>query len=114
MRQAGILAAAALYGLDHHVERLAEDHVNAQRLARGLAAVGLPVLPVETNIVVFSVATDAYVFCAELEQHGVVMNPIGPHQVRAMTHLDVDGSAIDRAVEAVRELPASAIASLRG
>jgi len=102
MRQAGIIAAAGLYALDHHVERLADDHVNARRLAEGLAAIeGVTIDPadVETNIVVFEVA-DAAAFCAALEADGVRMGTLGPHGVRAVTHLDVDAAGIEQAVAA--------------
>jgi threonine aldolase len=83
VRQAGIVAAAGLYALDHHVDRLAEDHANARLLAEGLAEIdGIEIDPaeVETNIVV-----------------------IGPGQVRAVTHLDVDRAGIEQALAAVRD-----------
>jgi threonine aldolase len=108
LRQAGIVAAGALYALDHHVERLAVDHANARALALGLAEVpGVSVDPdeVETNIVIFSVP-DAAALCAGLEQRGVRMGAIGPGRVRAVTHLDVDAGGIQRALEAVREAAA--------
>src|SRR4029079_18257057 len=75
MRQAGVIAAAGLYALDHHVDRLADDHANARRLAEGLAEIdGITIDPatVETNIVAFGVA-DAVGFCAALEAKGVRM-----------------------------------------
>jgi len=101
MRQAGIVAAAGLYALDHHVERLAEDHENARALAEGLAELGADLEPdtVETNIVVFGVP-DAGAFCAELERAGVLMYAIGPQRVRAVTHLDVDRAGIEQAIAA--------------
>jgi threonine aldolase len=102
MRQAGVIAAAGLYALDHHVERLADDHANARRLADGLAAIeGVTIEPasVETNIVVFEVA-DAAAFCAALEADGVLMGRLGPRAVRAVTHLDVDAAGIERALVA--------------
>jgi threonine aldolase len=102
MRQAGVIAAAGLHALDHHLDRLADDHANARRLAEGLAAIdGITIDPasVETNIVVFEVA-DAPAFCAALEGEGVLMGPLGADRVRAVTHLDVDGGAIDRALAA--------------
>jgi threonine aldolase len=107
MRQAGIIAAGALYALDHHVERLAEDHANARALAEGLAGVpGITIdaAAVETNIVVFGVA-DAPGFCAALERAGVLMSPLDARSVRAVTHLDVSADDIRRAVvEAARVL----------
>jgi threonine aldolase len=105
MRQAGIIAAGALYALDHHVDRLAEDHANARALAAGLAGVpGIAIDPgaVETNIVVFGIA-DAPGFCAALERAGVLMSPLDAETVRAVTHLDVSADDVRRAVvEAAR------------
>jgi threonine aldolase len=103
LRQAGVLAAAALYGLEHHVERLAEDHENAKLLAHGLAEIdGVELDPakVETNIVVFEVRdTDGFV--AALAGEGVEMSVVGG-RVRAVTHLDVDRSGIERALAVAR------------
>jgi threonine aldolase len=101
MRQAGIVAAGALYALDHHVERLAEDHANARRLAAGLE--GLEVDDVETNMVFFAV-DDAPGFVAALERAGVRMGATGPRRVRAVTHLDVSAGDIDRAIDVVRDI----------
>ena len=103
MRQAGILAAGALYALDHHVERLADDHANARVLAGGLAGiegVRIDAGAVATNIVVFEV-DDALALARALEFQGVRMGALGPTRVRAVTHLDVDRSDVERAVEAV-------------
>ena len=102
MRQAGIIAAAGLHALDHHVDRLADDHANARRLAQGLAEIdGITIDPatVETNIVAFGVR-DAPAFCAALEAEGVRMGPLGSDRVRAVTHLDVDADDIERALAA--------------
>jgi threonine aldolase len=104
MRQAGIIAAGALYALDNHVERLAEDHANARALAVGLAEIGgvtIDPAAIETNIVFFSVP-DAPGLCAELERSGVVMGAFGPTTVRAVTHLDVDAEGVATALTAVR------------
>ena len=104
MRQAGIVAAAALYALDHNVERLAEDHANALALAEGLAGiegVGVDPTSTETNIVIFLVA-DAHALVADLAQQGVEMSALHPNVVRAVTHLDVDREGIERALAAVR------------
>ena len=107
MRQAGIIAAAGVYALEHHVERLADDHDNARRLAEGLAGLpGIKIDPadVETNIVIFDVAgkLDAAQTVAQLLDHGVRMGALGPRTVRAVTHLDIDHAGIDRALTAVR------------
>jgi threonine aldolase len=102
MRQAGVIAAAALHALDHHVDRLAEDHERARRLAEGLAqlpGIGLDPAEVETNIVVFTVP-DADAFCAGIQDHGVRMGALDPTTVRAVTHLDVDDAGIDAALRA--------------
>jgi threonine aldolase len=104
MRQAGIVAAGALYALDHHVARLADDHANARRLAAGLAEVdGLAVDAVETNMVFFTV-DDAPGLCAALEREGVRMGAVGPRRVRAVTHLDVDADGVELALRAVRDI----------
>jgi threonine aldolase len=105
MRQAGIIAAAGLHALDHHVERLAEDHANARAFAEGIAGIdGIAIDPetVETNIVVFG-HDDPEGLCGALERAGVEMSAIGPGQVRAVTHLDVDRAGIEQAITAVRE-----------
>ena len=102
MRQAGVIAAAGLYALEHHVDRLADDHANARRLADGLAQIdGITIDPatVETNIVVFGV-TDAAGFCAALEAEGVRMGTLGADRARAVTHLDVDADDIEQALAA--------------
>jgi threonine aldolase len=104
LRQAGIVAAGALYALDHHVDRLADDHALARELAAGLAevpGVEIDVAGVETNIVVFRVA-DAAGLCAALERAGVKLGAIDGRRVRAVTHLDVDRAGVQAAVAAVR------------
>ena len=104
LRQAGIVAAGALHALDHHVERLADDHELARLLARALAevpGVEIDAAAVQTNIVVFEVA-DAPALVAELNAAGVKMGALGPRTVRAVTHLDVDRSGVEKAVAAVR------------
>jgi threonine aldolase len=103
MRQAGIIAAACLYALDHHVERLAEDHANARRLAEGLAEIpGVELDPatVETNIVWFDVRgpISAPEVAAALRQRAVLIGGYGQHRMRAVTHLDVDRAGIDAAL----------------
>lgn len=103
MRQAGIVAAGARYGLQHNVERLADDHANARFLAEGLAElVGVEIDPstVETNIVIFDVA-DAQALHDELAANGVEMSLL-EGRVRAVTHLDVDRAGVERALAAVK------------
>lgn len=112
MRQAGIIAAGALYALEHHVERLAEDHANAQTLAGGLAQIdGLTVEPVETNIVFFDVAglgLTAEGFNQATMALGLRFSDSGPTRLRAVTHLDVSSAQIEEAVEIVRSVAHSA------
>ena len=94
-RQGGIIAAGALYALEHHIDRLAEDHAKAQILAKAItAADGLELVTpnVETNIVMFRVEADvgtAAEFCKRLKDQGVFMLPVSAQQIRAVTHLDV-------------------------
>jgi threonine aldolase len=105
MRQAGVVAAAGLYALEHHVERLAEDHANARALAEGLAdlpGVEIDVARVETNIVIFSVPDPGALFAA-LEAGGVQASRAGRDRIRMVTHLDVDRTGVERAVEVVRD-----------
>jgi threonine aldolase len=104
MRQAGVIAAAALYALEHNVARLAEDHAHARRLAEALAEMpGIAIDPatVETNIVYFEVDArfgSAEAFCRELHAQGVRMLDVAEQRVRAVTHLDVSGGAIETAI----------------
>jgi threonine aldolase len=114
MRQAGIIAAAALYALAHHIERLAEDHAHAQLLAdavRGSQGLELIGDSVDTNIVIFrvdpSLGTGAE-FCEKLRQRGVLMLALGPQSVRAVTHLDVDEAATRAACEILAQVAEAA------
>jgi len=114
MRQVGILAAAGLYALDHHVERLAEDHENARRLAEAIADMpgldcpqGRPSPAVWTNLVYFSVVhpdVDAAALTERLRERGVLAIPLGAdgRRVRMVTHLDISSADIDRAIDALR------------
>jgi threonine aldolase len=92
-RQAGVLAAACLYALDHHVQRLADDHAGARTFAEAVAAsVPAAVNPdtVETNIVVIDTGTTpARPVAAAAAERGVQVSPLGPFMIRAVTHLDV-------------------------
>ena len=102
MRQAGYLAAAGIYALDHHVERLAEDHRRAAVLAEALATQDYvqEVLPVETNIVIFTLREQSPAqFVETLKQRGVLAIPFGKQQVRMVTHLEVTDAQVDRVVE---------------
>ncbi len=113
MRQVGLLAAAGLYALDHNIDRLAEDHANAQRLASGLAgAPGLIVRPerVETNIVIAELTDgDEEQFVERCGERGVLFLALGRRKVRFVTHLDVDAAGVDRAVGLVRDVLAGGL-----
>jgi threonine aldolase len=108
MRQAGILAAAGTYAVRNNLERLAEDHANAKRLAEGIAdAVPSVTDPAETetNMVVLdltSTALDAAALADACQAEGVLVSTVGPRRVRLLTHLDVDSEGIDRALGVVR------------
>jgi threonine aldolase len=103
MRQAGILAAACLHALDHHVERLADDHARARALAAGLRAVpGVTVAEPDTNIVIAELsdpALDPVAVLGALEARGVRMVGFGARRIRAICHLDVDDAGVARAIE---------------
>ncbi len=109
MRQAGILAAAGLYALEHHVDRLAEDHDRARRLARGLAGIrgiDLDAERVDTNIVIFDISgtgIDGDEFARRaLVSHEVRFTVIDPKTMRAVLHLDVPEDGVERALAAAR------------
>src|SRR6185369_3636422 len=104
MRQAGMLAAAGTYALDHHVDRLTQDHALARRLAEGLADIpGLQVEPPHTNILFVDLEGSAKERSAELIQYlkerGILAT--GLYRLRFVTHLDVDTAGIDRAIAAI-------------
>ncbi len=100
MRQTGILAAAGLHALDHHVERLADDHAHARLLAE---ACGVDPAAVDTNIVVVSRA-DAADFVAAAREAGVLVSAVGPTAVRLVTHLDVSRADAERAAAVLAAL----------
>ncbi|HLT19878.1 MAG TPA: GntG family PLP-dependent aldolase [Thermomicrobiales bacterium] len=109
MRQAGIIAAAGIYALEHHVDRLAEDHANAKKLAKGLAEIpGIEIDPddIETNIVFFDVSETGR-SAAEINDattaKGVRMGGRGT-RIRAVTHLDITSDDIDRALETIYDV----------
>lgn len=108
MRQAGILAAAGIYALEHNVERLAEDHLNARRLAEAVGSMdGLEVdlEQVETNIIMVATrppAPDAEELCRRLNASGVRVDPLEKNLTRLVTHLDVTSEDISRAIDIFR------------
>jgi threonine aldolase len=115
MRQAGIIAAGALYALQHNIDRLAEDHANARKLAQGLASIpGIDIDPseVQTNLVFFNIGntglTPIELSTRLREEHGVLILPtLGPGRMRAVTHLDVSAEDIDIALHAIKKVVAS-------
>ena len=110
MRQAGVIAAAALYALENHVERLADDHANARRLAEGVRGIdGLDLDPdlVDTNMIFFRVDPalgTARQFAGRLRNRGLLMLATAATKIRAVTHLDVDADAVDRAIRILEEV----------
>jgi threonine aldolase len=104
MRQSGIIAAAGLHALEHHVERLANDHSNARRLAVGLQDLGFKVDPFpETNIVIFE-PTRAEEFAKELRVRGVLTLALTKDLMRVVTHMDVSEADIDDALGRIAEV----------
>ncbi|MCX8052299.1 MAG: aminotransferase class I/II-fold pyridoxal phosphate-dependent enzyme [Armatimonadetes bacterium] len=110
MRQAGIIAAAGIYALEHNIDRLAEDHANAKVLAEGLAlidSIDIDPTSVETNIVLFDIARtgmDVPRFMSELISRGVRMSSYRGTKIRAVTHLDVALADVKKAVDVVKEI----------
>jgi threonine aldolase len=97
MRQAGILAAAGLYALDQHVERLAEDHRRARALADGLQRAGIEATTPETNMVYLRVE-DAAATVARVAEAGVRCSAVGPQEIRLVVHLDIDDNSVEKAI----------------
>jgi threonine aldolase len=112
MRQAGVLAAAGLHALEHHVDRLQEDHANARALAEGLVECGLEVAsPPESNIVNFAVpesrfaaVPDATTFSGAAREHDLLINSTDRRHLRAVTHLDVCDEKISDALSRIRSI----------
>lgn len=110
MRQAGIVAAAGVYALDHHVDRLAEDHANARRFAARISqlpGIELGSSPVETNLVFFDVGAtgrSAGDIGAKLMQQGIRLHVQGDRRIRAVTHLDISAADIDRAADVLEQI----------
>lgn len=108
MRQAGIIAAAALYAFENHVDRLAEDHERARKLAAGLREASYEVRQPETNLVLVAV-DDPSRFLQALAREGVLATPGKPGYVRLCTHLDVGDEEIERAIQAAARITTQAI-----
>lgn len=108
MRQAGYLAAAGIYALQNHVQRLEEDHRHAAMLAEALQEKDFveTVLPVETNIIIFSVKGrfDSKTLVARMKEENILWHTISPTQVRIVTHLDVSPEMIERTIDVIKSL----------
>ena len=108
MRQAGYLAAAGIYALNNHIDRLAEDHEHARMIATALA--GKPftesILPVETNIIIFTLAPaySSKSFVERLKGFGILGHAISPTQVRLVTHLDIHPSMVEKTISVIKNL----------
>jgi threonine aldolase len=102
-RQAGLLAAAGRYALDHHVARMAEDHANAKLLAERLRERGLDAREPETNIVLIDVPADAAGVVARSRDNGVLIGAMGPNTLRAITHLDVTDKSVALAAQTIAD-----------
>jgi threonine aldolase len=110
MRQSGVLAAAALYALEHHIERLTEDHANARRLADGIRQIDHLQLisdEIDTNMLFFRVDPawgTADEFVEQIKRQGVWMLSTAPATIRAVTHLDISTSYVDRTIEIIKKV----------
>jgi threonine aldolase len=108
LRQAGFLAATALYALEHHVERLATDHQHAKRIGEALQKHPLikMVLPVETNLVIFELidGKDPKGFIASLKQKEILLLTISDKRLRIVTHLDISSDMVDQFLKVLEDL----------
>lgn len=108
MRQAGFIAAAGIYALDHHIDRLQIDHAHALLLAEALAGKSFVknILPVETNIVIFELneGLTAPAFVASLKEQGILGYAIAPQRVRLVTHLDISTKMIEQTIDTFNKL----------
>ncbi|HEY8386973.1 MAG TPA: beta-eliminating lyase-related protein, partial [Parasegetibacter sp.] len=108
MRQAGYLAAAGIYALDHHWDRLAKDHYHADQIRQALQEKDFVgnILPVETNILIFEVAGrfTPQSFKQKLEEQGIKVMAISPTQVRMVTHLEITEDMVERTIEVISGL----------
>jgi threonine aldolase len=103
MRQAGIIAAGALFALRHHRPRLADDHARAARIGKALEDLGMGVLPVETNLVIADLGpADSGAVTRALRERGILIGDLGRGWIRIVTHLDVDDAGADRTIDALR------------
>lgn len=109
MRQAGVLAAAGLYALEHNISRMAEDHANARRLAvalSGIEGVSIDINDIRTNMLFFTPPSgcEAASVVRQLDEQGVKMLAMRPNLIRAVTHLDVNNTQLDYAIDICRSV----------
>ncbi|MBK9176526.1 MAG: aminotransferase class I/II-fold pyridoxal phosphate-dependent enzyme [Flavobacteriales bacterium] len=106
MRQAGVLAAAGLFALEHNIKRLTEDHARARRIGEALSGKAwcAHVMPVDTNIVIYDLTHDAKSHVEKLAAYGIRCFAIGPRQVRMVTHLDVDDASMEQVINALESI----------
>lgn len=108
MRQAGYLAAAGIYALKNHVNRLEEDHAHARMIAEALSKKGFvdEILPVETNIIIFRLKADmtAQNFVSKMKEYGILTHAISAHQVRLVTHLDITPEMTEKTIDIIQKL----------
>jgi threonine aldolase len=108
MRQAGYLAAAGIYALDHHIDRLKEDHRRARKIGEALSKAEFveSVQPVDTNIIIFTVREDVSVSetMSALEDKGVRAVPFGPRDIRMVTHMEFDDAQLEQLTGILKEL----------
>ena len=103
LRQSGILAAAALYGLEHNVPRMADDHSNARRLADGLAEAGIDVAQPESNMVFAAPAGGTQSFIEAMSAEGVRVGAVA-ERIRMVTHIGVSAADVERVIDAARRV----------
>jgi threonine aldolase len=108
MRQAGFLAAAGLYALEHHIDRLSEDHLHAQQIAAAIAKKDFVkmLLPVDTNILIFELneSVTAPALVAKLKEKNILGYAISPNRVRLVVHLDISAEMVQRTIEIISSL----------
>src|SRR5574338_355150 len=108
MRQAGFLAAAGIYALQHHIDRLAEDHAHAKQIAEAISKKDFvkKLLPVETNIIIFELtdSISAPALVAKLKEHDILGYAIAPNRVRLVVHLDISNEMVDKTVATFKAL----------
>ena len=120
LRQAGMMAAAAIYALENHVDRLSEDHENARIFAESITTIDgvrINVAEVESNLVFFEIDPKlgtAAQLSAKLLERGVKINPTGAQRLRACTHLDVNRTQVRRAADVIRECLAEGVQKSNG